>query len=97
MGIGDATLLLLVNSSPSTVFPSCGYRGGDATDALCWRRIQRIMLATPSASYTGDDFSVLYWRRLQRLMLATPSASHTGDDFSVLYWRRLQRLMLATP
>ena len=30
VGIGEATPPLLAISSPSTVFPSCGYRGGDA-------------------------------------------------------------------
>ena len=93
----EATPLLLAMSSPTTVFPSCGYRGGDAADALYWRRLQRLILATPSTSYTGDAFRVLYWRRLQRLVLATPSASCTGDAFRVLYWRRLPRLVLATP
>ena len=59
MGIGEATPLLLAISSPSTVFPSRGYWGGDAADVLHWRRLQRLILATPSASYTGDAFSVL--------------------------------------
>jgi len=59
VGIGKATPLLLAISSPSTVFPSCGYRGGDAVDASHWRRLQRLILATPSASYSSDAFSVL--------------------------------------
>jgi len=54
VGIEEATPLLLAISSPSTVFPSCGYRGGDAVDALYRRRLQRLILATPSASYTSD-------------------------------------------
>ena len=46
-------------SPPSTVFPTCGYRGGDAASNLCWRCLQSVMLATPSTSSTGDAFNFL--------------------------------------
>ena len=59
--------------------------GGDAISALYRRRLQRLILATPSASYTGEAISVLYWLLYQRLILATPSMSYTGDT---LPWRR---------
>jgi len=96
MGIGEQPCRwltwLLAISSPSTVFPSCGYRGGDAADALYWRNIQPLILATPSASYTGDALSVLYWRRPQRLGDAwcdQPVDFDLGIDFDIDSGRRL--------
>ena len=56
-----------------------GWKGkfhvGDAASNLYWRCLQRLMLATPSASSTSEAFSVSCWRRLLRLPLATPSVS----------------------
>ena len=53
MGVGEQPCQRftqhLAISSPSTVFPTCGYRGGDTADNLYWRRPQRLMLATLGA------------------------------------------------
>jgi len=71
VGIGEVTPLVtsLTSSisSPSTVFPTCGYQGDDAADNLYWRRRRRLMLAMPSASYTGDAWGQ---RRAQGLARA---------------------------
>jgi len=66
----------LAVSSPSAVFPTCGYRGGDPADILVgdardvsrWHRPLR-----PSR------------QRLGRLMLASPWASHAGVALGVIF------------
>ena len=75
MGIGEATPLLLAISSPTTVFPSRGYRGGDAVtsgDLVSLHSLSSLWAS--GRRHTGDASSTLYWRRLQHLILAMPVA-----------------------
>jgi len=95
MGIGEATPLLLEISSPSTVFPSCGYRGGGAVTSG-----DLVSLHSLSFLWVSGRRRRYFWRsRLPPQSFlsvgigeATLPMPHIGDASSVLHWRRLQRL-----
>jgi len=79
----------LAISSLSTVFPTCGYRVGDATKLVSTSSILSPSTVLPTCGYRGGDTAdtwvgdarnVSCWRRPLRLS-----------------WRRLGHLMLASP